>query len=144
PLPRLRRHSPGIRFQLKRALAFGAAPAILATAFAAVTSPLDAIAKVVSGPALVRVEGPLANISSSGLALTPAFAPNITDYVLRCQAGVNLVQVTLTASNGKINVAGNAANTVVLQESLVENQAFVIEWHGPRNPGGTRYWVRCL
>jgi Arylsulfotransferase (ASST)/IPT/TIG domain len=143
-LPGVRRSRPGIRFVLKKALALVGTSVISASTFAAFTAPVEAQAKVIPGASVIQVEGPLGNVESAGLVLTPAFAQNITDYVFRCQAGANPTQVTLTASTGKINVNGNVAKSVVLQESLVENQALVIISHGPKNPAGTQYWVRCL
>src|SRR4029077_561435 len=89
--------------------------------------------------------GPLASIATSGLTLTPAFAPGITDYVLRCQPGTNQIVVTLTATaGGHINVTGHVSLSVNLSERLVENQAFVIMAHSPKNPAGTQFWIRCL
>jgi hypothetical protein len=93
----------------------------------------------------VRVEGPLASISSTPLVLTPAFDPWISDFVLRCQAGINIVQFTLSASSDRrLNVAGNNAHTITLQVSLLENQALILDSHGSNVPGGAHYWIRCL
>jgi hypothetical protein len=128
-----------------RALTVAAAPALLGVSLTVVSSPVDAQAKVFPGAATIKVEGPLANIESAPLTLTPEFSPNITDYVLRCQSGTNAVRLTLTAAVGRhVNVRGKVQPSVNVQENLVENQALIIFSHGPQNPLGTQYWIRCL
>jgi Arylsulfotransferase (ASST) len=120
--------------------------AAIALAGAAVTAmPSPAVAKTTANNITVNAEGPLASIATSPFSLTPAFDPKITDYVLRCSSRINSVQVALTARPGsRINVRGNNRAAIILQQVLVENQALIIESHGPKNPGGTEYWIRCL
>ncbi len=110
------------------------------------------------GPGAIKVEGGLlGGITTSPLTLTPAFSPTITDYVLRCQSGVNTVQFTLSARFGsRIKVDDNRAQSVVVQRDLVENQAVVFsavaggvpdqESSGSEEHDGGRvdYWIRCL
>jgi len=95
----------------------------------------------------VTVTGaPLSIVTSSPLSLSPTFAPTITDYVLRCQSGINTVQLTLAAApGGAISVGGTIGGTVTVQESLFENQAVIItapDHDGTGQPA--RYWIRCL
>jgi hypothetical protein len=145
PVPRRRAYFRGFRVLLKRHLALATAPVVLLAGGAAFSTPIQAEAKVFPTADVIRVEGPIGTLSTTGLTLTPAFAPKITDYVLRCQSGVNSVTVTLgAASGGSLNVLGQVAGRLVIQESLVENQALVLDWHGPKNPAGTQYWIRCL
>jgi hypothetical protein len=95
----------------------------------------------------VQVTGaPLSNITSSPLSLSPSFAPTITDYVWRCGSGINTLQITLTAvSGGTITVAGRGGNTVTVQESLIENQAVIINVPDPNaTKPPAQYWIRCL
>ncbi len=117
----------------------------LAGTFALGMGTLAAQASTSPGPLYVRVDGLLGSVSTSPLSLTPTFDLAITDYVLRCQAGTNAEQLTLTASSGgTITVRRISYATLTLAESLVENQALVIDYHSLANPVGTRYWIRCL
>jgi hypothetical protein len=118
----------------------------LPTAFAVVAvlaalTPADAHQAVAADPVTLQVEGaPLGEIATSGLELTPAFSPGITDYTLRCRPGVNTVGLTLAGASGAaIQVGGLSGARLSSSVALVENQALVIE-----SPGGTTYWIRCL
>jgi hypothetical protein len=102
--------------------------------------------------ALVAVHAPpvepLASLSTSPLALSPAFSPSTFDYVLRCAQGSNSVTFTMSAVPGG-TVALVAPTTTQPSQSqtatvsLNENQAAVVE---ASNAGGAtaRYWIRCL
>src|SRR5438067_11836640 len=81
----------------------------------------------------VQVTGsPLGGITSSPISISPSFAPNITDYVWRCQPGINTIQLTLTAVPGAvIATGGRSGNTLTVPESLFENQALVIRATDP-------------
>jgi Arylsulfotransferase (ASST) len=96
----------------------------------------------------VKVVGSsLGEITSSPLALSPAFDPSITDYVWRCQSTANTIQLTLGAISGRtITVGPTSGATVVLKETLIENQALIISAPDPNQPGGkpAQYWIRCL
>jgi hypothetical protein len=125
-----------------------------------IASPTDVGAESAGLNAVIRVTGqPLSSLTTSPLALTPTFDPAITDYVLRCQAGVNVVHLTLTgAQGGAVSVAGNRGHNVSLQQTLIENQALVItatrahelNGHGIESqednfdPQHVQYWIRCL
>ena len=107
--------------------------------------------------------GPLGNITTSPLTLSPAFDQATTDYVLRCHTGVNAVQVTLSAaSSGEIAIGKDRGNSLTINVNLVENQALIISGPGQRGanrasasaqsgqtdsaqPSGlAQYWIRCL
>lgn len=112
----------------------------------------------------VKVTGSaIGNITTSTLALTPAFAPSITDYVWRCQAGTNAIHVELTAvPGGTLHIGPSRGSTVSIDEDLLENQALVISapWShslaqasgaehtddekADESRGRTEYWIRCL
>jgi len=96
----------------------------------------------------VQVTGaPVGSITSSPLSLSPTFAPTITDYIWRCQSGINTIQLTLAAvTGGTVTVGGNTGSSLTVQESLVENQAVIVIAPSPNNSGGApvQYWIRCL
>ena len=88
---------------------------------------------------------------ASPYGLNPVFSPATTDYFVRCQAGRNLVSLTLTGNGGPITVStnqeGSAASgtTVEISLDVVPNQAIVVSAPSPGGaPGTTQYWVRCL
>ena len=57
-----------------------------------------ALADVGDSTVTLQVTGTaLGNVTSSPLALSPSFAGSTTDYVLRCQSGINTIQLTLNA-----------------------------------------------
>ncbi len=142
--PRVQSSAPRIG-ALARRLAFWCVATLLVVAFGASSGPLVVQAAPATGNPTIKVEGPLASVVASPLSLTPAFDPSITDYVLRCAAGTNTIQLKLSASLGaRVNVTGTNGSSIVLQQSLVENQALILDSHGPKNPGGTQYWIRCL
>jgi Arylsulfotransferase (ASST) len=92
-------------------------------------------------------DGPLGDVESSPLSLSPSFAQSTADYVWRCRSGINRIQLTLTAiSGGTITIDGSTGPTLAVQESLVENQAVIISAPDPGNPNGppVQYWIRCL
>jgi hypothetical protein len=96
---------------------------------------------------LVVTGSPLSSITSSPVKLSPVFAETITDYVWRCQSGINQLQLTLTAvSGGTITLDGSTGPTLTVQESLFENQAVIINAPDPTDPSGPpgQYWIRCL
>src|ERR1700730_4204448 len=106
-----------------RRVAVCALVSLLAWGLTSLGAPSEAHAGGSVDALTVQVTGaPLSNITSSPLSLSPSFAPTITDYVWRCQSGINTLQMTLTAvSGGTITVAGRGGNTVTAQESLIEN-----------------------
>ncbi|MGZ8766281.1 MAG: arylsulfotransferase family protein, partial [Acidimicrobiia bacterium] len=91
---------------------------------------------------------PLAALTTSPLALSPAFSPSIAAYVLRCATGTNSVSFTMTAAPGgavklvaPFTTSPSASQTVNVP--LLENQAAVMQANDAQ--GRIRqYWVRCL
>jgi hypothetical protein len=135
--------SPRHAARLVRRLAGWLVPGVISALLPVVGTTLTAHATVSS--LTVSAQGaPISSIATSALALTPTFAPDITDYVLRCVAGTNNVQVTLASSPGKMWINGVFSSNFVLNEALLENQALVIKWHGPSSPTPIQYWIRCL
>ncbi len=156
--PRVQTSAPRLR-SLVRRLAYSCMATLLVGAFAATSGPVVVEAAAPTGNATIKVEGGLASVVASPLTLIPAFDPSITDYVLRCAAGTNTIQMTLNAvRGGSLNVNGNRSSTVTIQESLFENQALVIsanrlhisdqqsinEGSDNSDPANTQYWIRCL
>src|SRR5712691_5723915 len=121
---------------------------MLVGSFASTGVPQDAHAGGGVDAVTVQVTGnALSNITSRPLPLSPTFAPTITDYVWRCQSGINTIQLTLAAvSGGTITVGGKTGGSVTVQESLIENQAVIVSASDPNNTGGApvHYWIRCL
>ena len=77
----------------------------------------------------------------------PAFSPDIHDYSVRCAAGQNLFDVSLTASNGASGLASQPTPSPALQTQTVsvavtENQAVVAA--ASNGVATVEYWVRCL
>src|SRR5207245_7437212 len=75
--------------------------ALLAGTFATMGAPREAHAGGRADALAVHVTGsPLGGITSSPISISPNFAPNITDYVWRCQSGINTIQLNLAAISG--------------------------------------------
>lgn len=149
-----------VRLQFVKRFALLVIPALLAANLAMASGTSVVLAGGNVGAITVRVlGGPLGNITTRPLTLSPAFDQATTDYVLRCHAGVNAVQVTLSAASaGKIAVGKDRGPSVAIKVNLVENQALVISGpsQGPSNDssasrqtdsasrGNAQYWIRCL
>lgn len=131
----------------------------MAASLAAIPGPAAAQVRVQTNSVNVDVIGSsLGNIVTSPLTLTPAFDPTITDYVVRCQAGTNVLDATLFAVGGTISAQRSRGASVNIQEDLVENEALVILAPAPRSlgknqraqpevideSGRVQYWIRCL
>jgi hypothetical protein len=102
----------------------------------------------------VSVKGPyltsLSVTSSDGsgaVALTPAFAPNIYDYYVRCPADANGVVVSMAASKGAMSaltgpMTSSPAPEQTLSVTVNANQAIVATATAGKQ--SAEYWVRCL
>jgi hypothetical protein len=123
------------------------ASALLVSALSAALA-MPARADVPGDEVYLPVAGsPLAGITSSPDMLTPPFSTGIHDYALRCQTGVNSLQLTFTAASGGTIQAGyQSGGTLTLPVNLGENQAAAVEATDPANPTGppAQYWIRCL
>lgn len=80
----------------------------------------------------------LSGVTSSPLAVSPAFSPSDTDYVWYCASGTNELTLKLS-SDGTITSGAESGSEISISISVVNNQAVVI-----RAPGGVHYWIRCL
>jgi hypothetical protein len=154
------RHSMARRHRtLARRVTLWCTPLLVVAGLIATPSTAAAQAHISTNPLTIDVTGSsLANIVTSPLVLTPAFDPAITDYVLRCQTGINALHASLYAAGGSIGALGSHGATIDVREDLVENEALVIAARAPRNllgnqpgPGGetdengrVQYWIRCL
>jgi len=123
---------------------FGAGLANVSVAEGVVYAPLAGALVALQAP---PVE-PLASLSTSPLALSPAFSSSTFDYVLRCAAGTNSVSFTMSAVPGgtvalvaPTTTEPSASQTATVD--LEENQAALVEATDP-NGAAARYWVRCL
>ena len=76
----------------------------------------------------ILVTGSVTNITSSTLAMSPAFSPGTHDYVIHCASGTNAITFTVTA--------GGTTNSY--PKNLVENQPEIVQG------SGEPYWIRCL
>ena len=138
----------GVGRAIVKRLAAYAVLALLPAGFALMATTSEARAGGSVDALNVEVaDGPLGDVESSPLSLSPSFAQTITDYVWRCQSGTNNIKLTLTAiSGGTITIDGSTGTTLDIQESLIENQAVIISAPDPGNPNGhpIQYWIRCL
>jgi hypothetical protein len=146
-----------VRLGLARGIARWSAAALLAVSIAATPTPAAAADANLPAntPTIVVTGSSLANIVMSPLALTPAFDPAITDYVLRCQPGVNTVHASLVADGGTITAQGNHGASLDIRQDLLENEALVVVAKAPHGliasqkgdvdeNGRIQYWIRCL
>jgi hypothetical protein len=72
--------------------------------------------------------GAILSLTTSPLALVPAFSPSTNDYYVRCTAGTNALTIDVGATGG--------SQTFAVQ--VVEDQAIVLEAQD------ADYWIRCL
>jgi hypothetical protein len=102
--------------------------------------------------------GRLASLSVAPLALTPSFSPDIHDYVVRCAATTNTLQLSWTTTGGA-NVSlvtptesdGSSAQSTTVSYGtsardatvrLAEDQAAVLR--ADVDGRSSEYWIRCL
>ncbi len=123
---------------------FGAGLANASTANEVTYAPVANALFAIRAPAVQ----PLAALSVSPLALSPAFSPSTSDYVVRCAAGTNSLTFTMTAQAGgtvaltsPTTTSPSASQTVPV--ALTPNQAAVVRATDPAGNTAS-YWVRCL
>ena len=101
----------------------------------------------VAAPASAFTPGALLSLAVTPLALTPAFSPDVHDYVVRCAAGDNELSLALQAAGeAAVSVTTPTATLSVVSDSvsitLSEDDPLIV---GATVRGGTQsYWVRCL
>src|SRR2546428_4251263 len=112
--------------------------ALLAASLASLSVYRDARAGGSADTVTVRVTGSaLSSITSNPQALSPIFSQVITDYIWRCHQGINSVELTLTAvSGGSITVGGRSGTSLIVPESLIENQAVIVSAPDATSAGG--------
>jgi hypothetical protein len=94
---------------------------------------MDTIAISVGG-------SPLSSLVVAPGQLTPVFSPTVSDYIVRCEPGINSLSLQLTGSSGGvIQVGTQVASSLTLPLRLVENQEVALS-----AGGGQQYWIRCL
>jgi hypothetical protein len=123
---------------------FGAGLSSVSVAWGVLYAPISTGLIAVHAP---PVE-PLASMTVTGLTLSPAFSPSITDYVVKCATGANNLTFDISAvAGGTVRMLQPSATSPSASQSnpvaLNENQAAVIE---AKNAAGDarEYWVRCL
>jgi hypothetical protein len=123
--------------------------ALAVVTIASMSAAFTATPSFASSPARAYISvggSPLSSITTSPMALTPAFSQATHDYLVRCQIGFNNTIFTLTAASGTITVNGTTGPTATVTLSLLENQLVDVDAADPSNPSGphTHYYVRCL
>ncbi|HEV1996832.1 MAG TPA: aryl-sulfate sulfotransferase, partial [Candidatus Dormibacteraeota bacterium] len=96
----------------------------------------DAVVITITGGPIVNMVG---QDTSPPSPMAPAFLASNPDYAIRCQAGVNHIQLTLTGG-GPISDGSQSGVTLLEPLAVGENQA--IEVVDAANP--VNYWIRCL
>jgi outer membrane protein assembly factor BamB len=123
---------------------FGSGLADAALAFGVVYVPVGDGLDAVGAP----VVHPLASLTLSPLAISPAFDPTIHDYAMHCAAGTNDVTVTMQAvAGGTVRLIGPIVTPRAAERTrdvaLAVDQAVVVE--AADALGRTaQYWIRCL
>ncbi len=95
----------------------------------------------------LRTVEPLASLTESPLALSPAFSPAIHDYTVPCAAGTNSLSFSLRAVAGgsvalTAPITTQPAPSADVTVDVLENQAVVVRASDGAN--ASEYWVRCL
>ena len=99
-----------------------------------------------SGTAL-DVSPTLSSLAVAPLEISPAFSPDVHDYVVRCAPGGNSLSVIMSAPPGVVAtvrpvVAPTAVNAAGVSMSVEEGDPIVVD---VASGGRTdQYWVRCL
>ena len=90
--------------------------------------------------------GSLVALKVGPLTMTPAFSPDIHDYVVYCAAGNNALDVTMQTTGGAVAAvtapttsAASASQSVSV--SVAEDQAIQVTVDGDSS---SAYWIRCL
>lgn len=124
-------------------IAFGTDVGGVTAVFAFPKSARNASSEVSAGGAANAVTinltgSALSRMTSSPLALSPAFSPLDTDYVWYCNQEANSLALDLS-SKGTISDGTQSGSNLQEQLTVVPNQAVVVT-----APDGTQYWIRCL
>src|ERR1700686_3483067 len=103
----------------RRRVATCALAGLLAATLASHGVQIDVHAKGGVDAVTVNVTGAASSdIISNPLEISPTFAQTTTDYALRCQSGINTIQLTLNAVSGSvITIGGRSGHSLAVQES---------------------------
>ena len=100
-------------------------------------------------PTLVAlgVTGPAPGDAGAPITLVPPFSPQVHDYYVRCEAGDNVLTVSMTASDGASGLLVQPTTSPSLPQqslsvSVAEGQAIVAA--ATDGEATAEYWVRCL
>lgn len=90
----------------------------------------------------------LSALDVGSLSLSPAFAPDIYDYVVRCAPGPNTLSVRMVAAGpGQAGLTqplvSALAHSQTVSLDLSEDQAAVVQVTAP-DVAPSEYWIRCL
>jgi hypothetical protein len=81
------------------------------------------------------------------LKLIPAFSPSINDYYVRCSAGSNTLEVSMTASScaeTQLVQPTTSPSMATQMLSVTANEGQAIVANATLGKVSTAYWVRCL
>jgi hypothetical protein len=82
------------------------------------------------------------------LTLVPPFSPDVHDYYVRCEAGLNTLSISMVASTGALSAllrptaSHSMPKETVSPVRVAENQAIVAA--ATRGSLTVEYWIRCL
>lgn len=101
-----------------------------------------------AGAASVQGEAKLSALEVGPLPLSPAFSPDIHDYVVRCASGANVLSITMAAAaDGRAGLmlpsVSEVATAQTVAVSVQEDAAVVVQATAPGRQTG-EYWIRCL
>lgn len=89
----------------------------------------------------------LASLAVAPLELSPAFSPDVHDYVVRCGPGINSVTVTVGAPSGvvaSVRPVDTPTSVSPARVSMNVNEDEPIVVDVTSGTGSDAYWVRCL
>jgi hypothetical protein len=118
------------------------------TVDAGATSPADASGVAPPDAGTEAGTGPeVLSLSVSPLVLSPPFSPSVHDYVVRCAAGSNQLDVEVQVSAGATVAArtpttSSSAQPTKFTMAVDEDDAVIVQAVGSHP--GQEYWVRCL
>jgi hypothetical protein len=122
--------------------------AIIGAAVAVGSVPAGATTPPPGARLIVTTGHPIGSVAVSSTsftaALTPAFNPNIHNYVLNCPATTSAVTFTMSVPAGTITYKGQTGTSVAATMNLSTDQAAVIRGTSPFSNSPDDYWIRCL
>jgi hypothetical protein len=111
--------------------------AMTAIGLLAISSSKLVEASVPSDQVTIPVSGTLGGVTTSP-TISPQFSSSISDYVIYCGVGVNVITFHLSAATGTIQAGGQSGASITLTVNVGEGQAAVVQ------NSTAQYWIRCL